>query len=539
MQIINNIPSFAGQNTYNFVLTDTRTGEIKQDVTSHNLITRGWWESQEDNIDATPIGLVLGDGEGVPSFERIMLFNAKWAREFDSVKNNKVSDELVEKIITVIFPASAEYVGNITEAGLYNTRFYDGHWHERCQTHCLITDAENHPITINKTENDKLTVTVTYRIKIPRRINDFNFFSVDKGNFKRLWKDGSSGIFYSSSTGLVFLKNRIPISSDYQDGIPLDNKNITYENNYRTIVYNTQRMLAAQGNTHYYPCLTVQGIGYYTLPNNNVFPPYPINAINIGIGDGVKTKFKNPLNYFMKDTDVIYINGQPKQRGVDYTIDNENNFDMLNELSAGNWIKKIYSEADGKYDYYVYNWERFPQRLFSCVENIEFNREYLNSEYADDMKGRYIQLNVPLYIELEELKKINSISLRKAGYDEASNDISNISIKLEYSNDKNIYKEAFTSENFNLKSNKVFHFKAIEALYWKMTIIGDPSNKEAIWMNNYNIEVSPFLGYIGDDQITFKTPPALDDVITMDVQMDIPFKNENYSLDASVKFEFI
>ena len=42
-----------------------------------------------------------------------------------------------------------------------------------------------------------------------------------------------------------------------------------------------------------------------------------------------------------------------------------------------------------------------------------------------------------------------------------------------------------------------------------------------------------FLGYVGDPNITFINAPTENAIITMDVDMDIPFKNENYVIDLS------
>lgn len=548
MNIKSVLPSFLGKNIYDFILIDKKTNRVKQKVTSYNLITNDFWNNQQKEVrvdgwghvygqEIAPRGLSLGSGKGTPSETDTHLFSKLWSMEYPNSIDRKLSEDKKagSVVMKYIFPANASYIGTITEAGL--TMREHG---SVLASHCMLKDAEGNPLSIEKTANDKLEVVVTVSIRL-QDSNDFKFIPLNKGHISSLYfqmgtnYDGhfyADGLFYSTTMGL--LRNRQPkyYSIDYNTDYGLGKTNASKTYDIKKLIFHTQRMEAAVGNNHYYFCLSINGIGYYTLPNEKIFPSYNITKINIGVGDGETLSFKNPLNYFKKNTDIIYINGQPKKRNVDYTIDSDNNFDMLNELSAGNWIKEIYSEADDK-NQKPNLYGSFP--FFSCSEG---------GRYAglcdEDLTGKYLKLNIPMYIELEELKKINTCYIRNVSFGSSASYSADISIKLEYSQNGQEYKEAFTSDVFNSKTGKCFKFDTIEALYWKMTLLSTSGDQEGFaWINGAVDGIYPFLGYVGDDKITFKVPPAKDDIITMDVKMDIPFKNENYSIDTSATLEFI
>lgn len=574
MNIKSVLPSFLGENTYEFTLIDEKTGNIKQKVISHNLITNGFWLSlNKDSYytnNAGFSGISLGSGTGTPSEEDNTLFSLLWGPKSFSQTTRKLSENKrsAEIIMSLTLPANHDYIGTVTEAGLIGLGVdSDGvYWsgYGKLYSHCLLKDAEGNPISIAKTENDKLKITVTLRINIPEKIGNFCFLPLDKGYLSNLvYSSGvptgsgkgygrMAGIFYRAT--LTLLNNRKPLGFPceiYSYNIPgLGIKNASKEYALKKVTFNTQRLETSVGNNHYYFCLSVNGLGYYTLPNEEVFPTYNISNINVGLGDGSTLAFKNPLNYFKKNTDIVYINGQPKKRNIDYTIDNENNYDMLNELSAGNWIKNIYSEVDGTFNQNTGRVIPF----FSQYEGSGVGNEQL-PEYTDSntLTGKVLKINCPLYIELLENKKINTCYIRDLCFMYDSNTYfddsrgTSIIIKLEYSKDKQKYEEIFTSDKFNSITGKKFSFEPIEALYWRFTIINLPDFDEAtsnrfLFYHYTRIGQSKqpsFLGYVGDDKITFKVPPAKDDIITMDVQMDVPFKNENYSIDTSATLEFV
>lgn len=539
MNIQSKLPSFMGDNVYEFILIDEKTNKIKQKIVSHNLVTNSFWEGQNKRRGETssswystgaPTKVEFGTGKGDPAITDTELFSRIWTMSIDYNKvTHKVSEDktIGEATIKIILPANGNYIADITEVGL---RSDSG----GIFTHCMITDAEGNPIAIHKTADDKLEANITYRITIPKVSGNFTFLPVDEGTLQWIYSrfgGTTGGIFWHS--GMSLIRNKQPIFTNGSEmekyGIGKTGASKSFE--IKKVTYNTQRMEASVGNNHYYFCLSINGIGYYSLPNQEVFPKYNITGINIGIGDGETLSFKNPLNYFVKDSDIIYINGQPKKRNVDYTIDSDNNFDMLNELSAGNWIKKIYSEADNIEDRGVSLDSAFP--FFVPSEEGQYG-ERCNR----NLTGKLLKLNIPMYIELKENKKVNTCYIRnvKCG----KYDSSNISIKLEYSQNGQEYKEIFTSDIFDSTSGKCFNFDTIEAIYWKITLLSSSRGSEyACWVNAQKSRVFPFLGYVGDDQITFKVPPAKDDIITMDVQMDVPFKNENYSIDTSATLEFI
>ena len=518
------------KNEYHFRLIGP-ADEVKQDIICHNIVLDRFWTKQNQNAPyvgwsdhtyyqgTAPSGLWLGKGTGTPSTSDTALFSPLWvitqanARTFSISADKKIG----EAKLTYIFPANNSYVGVITEAGLTMcNRRGDGGEDNLLVTHCLVIDSEGNPISINKTEDDKLEVTVTWRVIVPDVLNNFKFLQADQGLLAKLWKmagswgSNTAGMFYA--TNLTINRNRILRYTGNSSAITFSNIKKTY--NTRRLTFGTQRIDANVGNGRYYPCISLAGICYCALPNEEVFPTYNIAGITIGTGDGNTKQFKNPLNYFKKDTEKIYIDGVLQTRGVDYTIDYKNNASLLPELSAGNYIVQQYSD----------------KVMPSAYSNILFTPEEDNYKNVDASNLYGMWLNEAYHVELETACEINLIKLagiRFSGY------ASNIRVKIEYSVDNTLYEELITTASFNSLNGINIPCNTIVAKYLKFTIVEQSSYTAYGGYFSKQDEYKTFLGYVGDPNITFINAPAENAIITMDVDMDIPFKNENYVIDLS------
>lgn len=506
------------KNEYHFRLIGPGD-EIKQDIVCHNIVLDNFWaaQNQRSNYQHTaPKGLWLGKGTGTPAVSDTKLFSPLWLIKQANTRTFNISADkkIGEARLTYVFPANSSYVGVITEAGLTMDSPNSSADHILV-THCLVVDVEGNPISINKTENDKLEVIVTWRVTVPETLNNFKFLRADQGLLANLWKvagigGSAAGMFYA--TNLTINRNRILRYTGESSAITFSNIEKIYGT--RRLTFNTQRVDTAVGNNRYYPCISLAGICYCTLPNEEVFPTYNIAGITIGAGDGATKQFENPLNYFKKDTEKIYIDGVLQTRGVDYTIDYKNNASLLPELSAGNYITQQYSDKVMPSDY-------------SNILFVPEEDDYKNAD-ASNLYGMW--LNEAYHVELETACEINLIKLAGIIF---SGSAANIRVKIEYSEDDAFYEELVTTDSFNSFNGITIPCDTIVAKYLKFTIVEQSSYKSYGGHFGQQNEYPTFLGYVGDPNITFTNAPAENALITMDVDMDIPFKNENYVIDLS------
>ena len=518
------------KNEYHFRLIGP-ADEVKQDIICHNIVLNNFWTKQNQSSPYTgwgnynyfqgtaPSGLRLGKGTGTPSVTDTALFSPLWAIKQANARAFSISADkkIGEAKLTYIFPANSSYVGVVTEAGLTMCdRRGDIGEDNLLVTHCLIIDSEGNPISINKTADDKLEVTVTWRVIVPDVLNNFKFLQADQGLLANLWKmagswgSNTAGMFYV--TDLTINRNRILRYTGDRPAIDFSNIEKTY--NTRKLTFNTQRINANVGNNRYYPCISLTGICYCALPNEEVFPAYNITGITIGTGNGTTKQFKNPLNYFKKDTEKVYIDGVLQTRGVDYTIDYKNNASLLPELSAGNYITRQYSD----------------KVMPSTTNAMLFIPEEANYGTVDDSNLYGMWLNKAYHVELETTCEINLIKLAGISF---NGNAANIRVKIEYSVDDTSYAELITTTSFNSRNGITIPCDTIVAKYLKFTIVEQTSNTAYGGTFSTQNSYKTFLGYVGDPNITFINAPTENAIITMDVDMDIPFKNENYVIDLS------
>ena len=516
-------------NEYRLQLRDSITGEIKQDIKTHNVVLNRLWElsvltsTSWMHPCANIRGISVGSGTGIPSASDSGLFNELWnLKGAKTVKYFGDEDTGVELTLVATFPANASYVGTITEVGIrvneYATSYNSDYGNV---THALLKDAEGNPISIDKTDLDELIVTAIFRFTmegtgfklLPLRYSFLGAYFRDNDNANLLCQ-----------TPLTVQRAKKGYAGSHTDTDLTLQPGPSYDLTTHTFVFTNSRVQAAAGNIHYYNSLLLNNFGYWTLPNPDIFPFYTIDGIEIGVGDGERTVFDNPLNYFVQDTEVITVNGVQMTRNVDYTIDYHNNKDMLVEISEGHFAHN-HSDLD------VYDTAYHP--FFQPCDHTK-------AQATDS--GNRMGKEAPMYIDFEKATTINTLRISGLQGNRASGsayDVKSASFKLSYSNDGQEYIEILTTENFNAYDGSTFHFNNITAKYFKLEIVAEQylSSNNFYYMNRNKIAYPTcnecFIGYVGDPNITFTNPPAADAVILMSVQMDRPFKNSNFVIDVT------
>ena len=553
---------------YNFKLL--RNEVLLQEVNTHNILTDTFWSGSSDNsyrvTGIQSCAIKLGKGSGTPNTSDTDLFQPLWQKDKDSTsssyhaKTSESNEEWIQLTNKYTFPANTTYVGTITECGLYET-------YRKLCTHALLLDAEGNPISIEKTDLDVLIIEVTIRLYFTEN-ESIKMIRADHTPF---WTHLFSG---DSATACLHYTNNLEVLWSIQDSL---NGNEMYLNNFsrgnayewnsylstaicngkqnipittpRELTFNAARLGTDWPVTgqHFIKGLRIMRSFIIPFPNTDIFPAYNITGMDVGIGDGETTEFICPMNYFVKDTDKIYIDGILQTRGVDYIVESDNNNQMLPELMACNdaIITGGYYDIDSSYN------NNYHAPVFRAVLNATKLTGFSSyGFYAADNKATYATMfdkNRPLFIDMQKEVKVNTFQIGSSyNY---STSYEGVKYTLSYSDDGVDYVELATIIKTTNTVAKVT-FDTIIKRYFKVTIeyVSNTSNVSSNAYSNtvesgstYSAAVDKnnlcLLGYVGHG-IQFTNPPAEGAVITMDATTDLPMKNENFVFDATLRLSY-
>lgn len=334
-------------NKFEFILEDAATGEIKQKATAYNMIVnsgRSAISSFLNYIGGALDGtrtfheyfsqlMEIGRGSGTIAMTDTDLFNvisrkttSRYAAVYDP--DTKVGYYVVRGIWN---PEEAMNE-NITEVCLRSNRIYQ----EPIINHALITDSEGAPISVQKGENDLLTVycTIYFALEEPsyagencRLVNSesngvLQTFLYEKGHFKSGWYLGVDISKWRYLPGTSIIEETASISVRRQDSrmtIGVENEKVYVGANYR---FEASSANAAEGI--HTARITWNGDTYLAMkfPLSTIFEGKEILDETIGVGDGSNAGFNLNWNTFNLNSDEIYVNDVLQVRGTDYTIQN-------------------------------------------------------------------------------------------------------------------------------------------------------------------------------------------------------------------------
>ena len=527
---------------YHLELIDSRSGKIKQKADTQNIILDNWWNSARNEYCSGRLvhEVVFGSGSGTPAESDTGPFHSLWTVAVSSER--QTIDEENKAITCVAFasiPATSAYVGTITEICCTSraTAANGNQWpalKDYVFTHALLKDAEGNPISIEKTDVDILevtiTITVSYSASSPWVLNRLPGYLLKKKGAVVNSANWADSQWFSIHLALGTTN---PDPDFFLYNYDFNRANIvgpscgnacsmlavgSLSKATRKMSFANTRIAQEVGQSRpiYYNYVMVEGFMYSALPNADIFPSYTISNISIGKGDGVKTQFDNPLDYFVKDTEKVYKNGVALVRGTDYTIDYQNNHNRLPELAATRNCKTSGGVTVAAGSYGDSGPKRKPFQRFVRSANM-----YLLETISVGWNA-----NNPLFIEFEEAGDVNTFYVPSW--------VSTGTITLFRSADGENWTQvceiAHTSGTANTEK-----FSAIKAQYWKIEGTNTGWTNHSYTTDDMAQEL--FLGYVGDPDITFTEAPADGDVITMDVEMDRPFKNGNFVIDVAAELQ--
>lgn len=537
-------------NTYHVELIDASTGKVKQSGDFHNLTTNSigtvflgvslnTTTPSEVNAERGLLYQIrVGSGTTPPTEADTALASQLWSEYTTLQPIEWIGDRSARRTASVTFPANSSYVGNVTEVCLYSSDYFGNYQSPNAMiTRALLTDSEGQQISFNKTDTDILTVTVTMELSLNSTDDSFEIFKRPNFINHKLSRGSSYSYSFNSLYGglnLCRFYHTLKTAGEKPAGRYLDllvepeSSGSTYlaqaaVTGARTGYMQFPTLRLGTGTItaeRYYKAIAIPAIGYWKLPNESIFPAYTINGISVGVGDGSTTAFANPLCYFKKNSDKLYKNGVQLVRDVDYTINNVGNAKCLPEIAELTTPASVRSNATS-----TTTLTEWVPLLVPTTDNAPSNGTLFFSNAN------------PLYAEYEEEVTFNCLACvgtwyAPSGTNGYNNVSSNTLIYLDCSVDGNVYEEvgqANVANSFNID------FDARKAKYWRIrtsstSVIGmrfTYSVKDAYMMLNYK-----------DPYIVFTTPPASGDVLTMDVDMDIIMKNENFVVDVGARLDF-
>lgn len=305
-------------NRFDIIVSNIKTGEIVQRGQAENIVLDRMY-TRLCNFQTYFTYIVFGTGTGTPTASRTTLFSKlgyKTAVDEEIVRSYPTS-----KWVKKIRLESSEYNGNtITEVGISEDI-------TSVNTHALITDSEGNPLSIVKNDLTVIDIYATVFIEIPNV--DSGLFYISNG-----WRDYLAGGGTAPSNVIAVSttqSDETDTSSKYtQTGtrtVDTTNKRVKVATRLEAATYNRDIQLVSWLGTG----LTVK------LPRIGIFEGKQRNNIQIGVGDGVKTKFSIPNilfeNLSMTVDNVIVSN---------WTLDSLNNVVFDTPITANSIVKASY-----------------------------------------------------------------------------------------------------------------------------------------------------------------------------------------------------
>lgn len=507
-------------NKFEIEVVDAATGELKQKAYAYNVIVNYYFSSR---LTGSPLGvsadllryIALGTGTGTPAITDTALFTHLTRKSVTTLET--VYEYPTSHTTKQIKLEATECNGsNITEVGLEG--YYSGTWssYYYLMTHAMLQDSEGNQIAIAKTEVDVVYITATfYATYTPSGFGTDAIYPTAENNYLVRWlltggydstiRFGRYPLEYSSelTTKYTSAKSYSLSGTGSMTTLQLDLPVTTF--------------LDAECNNRIVKHLGIAGFGAFTFPNHEVFPPYPVEHLVIGEGDGATTEFNIKCPLIQAGTPRVFVNDVELTAGTDFTVDCESN--------CGDWYENYHSAA-----------------LTTKDDNVQFgNLKELTPTtstytYYDPLAwwncggvkeyptSCSITAEKPIWIDFLSAKECNRLKINPITV--PSSQIDNLVI--EYSADNvNWTAVAYTRES------QVWSWTAVSARYWRV-YISNYTWSYSIYSNYNSVTERDGLSYrctffLGKTVPGLKltNPPAAGETIEASYAIEYPFKTAN------------
>lgn len=519
-----------------YTITVKRQGKIVQEETFHNLFTTGFISRLFAETNYFNY-CQLGSGSATPSSSDTALASRLWGVAYSTYAMDGTSADGLSRTwkYTYLFPANSSYAGTIREVGL-SASSSGG-----INTHALVVDAEGQPISINKTYLDEVTITAKITITRPS------------------WQSGQTWSFMSGPLSRSYLHGILRNNTgNYNKHIllsagwcpeyrPIKNcqytsllTNFTYSNgtircsaefsgDAMTYYYNSasgekfkdyvNSLLLGSSAAANYP--NAQATDYFTptyrllLPNADVFPITTLEGLALGTGDGSTVDFAPEVPAWLENTEIVYKNGSPLTRGVDYFVDNLGNIGKYWSVMLGNFVAEIDAKTIAGVQANIWGTDE-------CCAST--NRD-------DDMNSPVVYADSPIILKYgTDYAFSDKVNYFVLGTWAASASIpAGAALVFYYSRDDGTTWTEFGRIS-HASAGTAFTDTTEHTLVTPVTgithvkiALEDTDTTAYVCMSALNGR----FGYVGSYAIRFASAPADGDVLTMDIDIDRPWKSSD------------
>ena len=470
-------------------------GEVRDEGYAENIVLNGFWDRVNDSgyqnygvnqFTEIRIGTGGPDGSEVDP-NRTTLYNQIGGaiEGTNSIVDSNLSNNVrvTSNVMTHTVPATSQYEGEITEVGCGSGGFLN--------SLALFKDSEGNPISIYKSSEDVMIVEVTVYVVI----NYAEDFTPTRGMDRISYNIVSNSTNTAGIFDLIGFRAMNIMLTAGKEGVKYGN-NFNYNDlglitenrgqdrvlkDSREVIYDKRRTSDTFGNLGFANYITILNLGSVKLPNNNYFSSYFIEDIEVGEGDGVKTEFNFPIPEFIIDTDKIMVDGVELLRDVDYTLAHDNN-------SLG-----------------------YTSSFASMKENCDITGNINPFSFRETSQGEaYVEYEEDIYVESYKTPSVKS----------------GRTMIVSYSTSGENYVEAFRIHSSVAQGVIIDLEEPIEAKYWKVAGGLDRKNNEALAFGKK------------PTHLVFTNPPAQGAKITATMEVDRPFKSDDFIFDTSFKVSY-
>ena len=505
-------------NKFEIKVVDAASGKVRQTAVAYNVILNYYFNSRLLNSPLYKTSnlltyIAVGTGAGTPAITDTALFTHLTRKEVTTIET--VYEYPTSHTTKQIKLEATECNGsNITEVGFeaYRSGTWSGYYY--LMTHAMLQDSEGNQIAIAKTDTDVVYITATFYVTYtPSGFGENGIYPTPDKNYLVRWlltgeTDGTIrfGRFALENSSDMDTKYTGAKSYSFTNGIG------SMENYQYDIPVTT--FLDSECNNRIVKHLGIAGFGAFTFPDHTVFPPYAIDHIVIGEGDGETTEFNIKCPLIQAGTPRVFINNVELVAGTDFEVDCESN--------CGDWYENYHSAA-----------------LTALDDNVMFgNMKELTPTtstytYYDPMAWWYcggvqmypttctVSAEKPIWIDFLSPKDCNRLKIN--GVTVPSAQIANLVI--EYSSDN----ENWTAVEYTRES-QVWSWPLVTARYWRVYIPGYNWSysiiRSSILRDGQSYCCTFFLGK-SVPGLKLTNPPAAGETITASYAIEYPFKTAN------------
>ncbi len=470
--------------------------------------------------------------------------------------------------VTYLFtvPASSAYVGDITELGIWQLYSYYGGspGKDKLMTHSLFKDAEGNPITIHKTDLDELIITYNIHVTFPSAQELANYVSNNSivGSLSD-YSSYDSGIrYYQAYYDIRFIRAAYDSNYVYKftrwdyHAIILANISVSYYSPVATV--NTTRIgVSSNANGHFINSLSLDY--RVDLPIIGTMAQATISDYTVGVGDGATQDFTPPIPAWLLNTEKIYINGVLQTRGVDYTIDNVHNIQhnceltpSLHHIVIGGLISSTAPTTHHITRIYTGASDAFKLPTLGTNKDAQSNYKAIPVD-GSGAKNIYMTNQEPFIIKVPNKQElfgmpIDTIYISTSFHTSEVDSTTYDEVTLEASNDGNTWQiiledvtgcPADKSTRVNPKDKPLADWAKyaletpVDAIYWRISIKMEGYYSSSNYHNGFGL----ILTHEGSP-LHFTSAPAQNAVITMDCDIDRPWKDDQHVVDIGATWEW-